>query len=738
MPREETPSSVHLELNQLNLSAVNDDRRLSLSANGNDGPDTARSSTSLAPDTARPMIAKIDNSIKVDPQYRVAQTFFGRYKNAWNPQGGVIKTALDYVVNYVPYRLTHRKPKFGAAPKVVDFNLEKFMAEDYAVSLLGHATVIIKIGNSVTLVDPVTADDVGAAFIKVPRVIEQTFSISEVASVVTAVCITHDHLDHLDAKCLQRIEQHARPFYFIGAGSSKILKKCGVTADRITELKWWESAKIPSHDLSISFVPAQHWSSRNVFDKNKRLWGGFVIATLDRDRSIYHCGDTGFDETLFHQIKTLGPFDLALLPIGCGTPQSVYGYQHTSAAQAVEISNIIQPHATVAVHWGSYVFKDVCESIMQPSLELKDLNQTSPPFTAPEYGTIVPVKDNEGGGPKLDNVISVDDMKEGDVILFKGMEVFALDRLIMDLTDSDVTHCAVYEGNGLIVEEEMDGARRSKIWDDMRNGRDAYVMRPKFSGKLFMGPVKKACDEYVVSNNPYGYDSIAWLALLVIFKRTLIPGEMSQTVFKFFEDAAYRCHESVERILQGDEDTLVCSEIVYKIFNSAPEEYHITIPDGVVKRALKPQEDASIAEQVIDQIDRDIETFKQMGDIAKQALIDDPIDFVRNKIADIFKSDKEREADAAAKAALNRFHPSGGQEISTEVMHAVTRLLAAFVGIHPGPEVKEHLGKMQEMSAYYVVPEDLKTGCPELEMVGMVRVGHDTTNRYSPDGEIIE
>lgn len=35
-----------------------------------------------------------------------------------------------------------------------------------------------------------------------------------------------------------------------------------------------------------------HWSRRGATDKNKRLWGGFVVET-PKNKKIFYSGDTG-------------------------------------------------------------------------------------------------------------------------------------------------------------------------------------------------------------------------------------------------------------------------------------------------------------------------------------------------------------------------------------------------------------------------------------------------------------
>ncbi|GAA5252153.1 hypothetical protein KNCP2_04410 [Candidatus Rickettsia kedanie] len=74
-----------------------------------------------------------------------------------------------------------------------------------------------------------------------------------------------------------------------------IIKKHISDAEIIT-LGWGESYK----EQNIYLEPAQHWSARGIFDKNKALWGTFIIKT--KIREICFIGDSGYSDTLFKEI----------------------------------------------------------------------------------------------------------------------------------------------------------------------------------------------------------------------------------------------------------------------------------------------------------------------------------------------------------------------------------------------------------------------------------------------------
>ena len=67
-------------------------------------------------------------------------------------------------------------------------------------------------------------------------------------------------------------------------------------------MDWWEQSKlihyesddVKAHEnshIDLIFSPAQHWSARGVFDRNRSLWGGWIIISCEK--RVYFAGDTG-------------------------------------------------------------------------------------------------------------------------------------------------------------------------------------------------------------------------------------------------------------------------------------------------------------------------------------------------------------------------------------------------------------------------------------------------------------
>jgi L-ascorbate metabolism protein UlaG (beta-lactamase superfamily) len=153
---------------------------------------------------------------------------------------------------------------------------------------------------------------------------------------------------------------------------------------RVLELDWWQHTT--AADFDITLTPAQHFSARTPFDRNRALWGGFVLRA-ERLR-IFFAGDTGYAD-LFRQVRTrLGPIDLALLPIGAYEPRWFMRAVHMNPAEAVQAHRDLCATRSIATHFGT--FRLSSEGIDEPVRALDEARRTAnmpeAEFQALEFG----------------------------------------------------------------------------------------------------------------------------------------------------------------------------------------------------------------------------------------------------------------------------------------------------------------------------------------------------------------
>ncbi len=116
------------------------------------------------------------------------------------------------------------------------------------------------------------------------------------------------------------------------------------------ELDWWD--EVAALDLRFHFVPAQHFSSRIGVDRNKTLWGGWVVEAPNF--RFYFAGDTGYSKDFADIGARFDGFDLAAIPIGAYDPRSVMAFMHVTPEEAVKIHQDIGARTSVGMHWGTF------------------------------------------------------------------------------------------------------------------------------------------------------------------------------------------------------------------------------------------------------------------------------------------------------------------------------------------------------------------------------------------------
>jgi N-acyl-phosphatidylethanolamine-hydrolysing phospholipase D len=200
------------------------------------------------------------------------------------------------------------------------------------------------------------------------------------------VLISHSHYDHLDAPTIGRLG--SGPNYWVPGGLAGWFRRRGMT--RCQELEWWESKSMAS-GIELHCVPAQHFSGRTPFDRNRTHWCGWVIRSSTR--SLYFAADTGYCPVFKEICARLGGFDLAMIPIGAYRPRWMMQAIHVDAREAVQIHLDTGSRQSVACHWGTFTLTD--EPLGEPPrLLAKALAERSIPperFRALKFGQTIEV-----------------------------------------------------------------------------------------------------------------------------------------------------------------------------------------------------------------------------------------------------------------------------------------------------------------------------------------------------------
>jgi L-ascorbate metabolism protein UlaG (beta-lactamase superfamily) len=214
---------------------------------------------------------------------------------------------------------------------------------------LGHSTVLVEIDGLRVLTDPVWGERASPVSFAGPKRFQPVPVPVAGLPALDAVVISHDHYDHLDRPTVVELAKREVPFYTsLGVGAH--LEAWGVPGERIVELDWWESVRLPRAELTITAAPSQHFSGRGPRLRNTTLWSSFVLTgTHNR---VFFSGDTGLTAEYTEIRQRLGPFDLIMLEVGAFHP--AWGDIHLGPEHALEALDLLGGGSFLPVHWGTF------------------------------------------------------------------------------------------------------------------------------------------------------------------------------------------------------------------------------------------------------------------------------------------------------------------------------------------------------------------------------------------------
>lgn len=238
-------------------------------------------------------------------------------------------------------------------------------------TFVNHSTFLLQTAGVNILTDPVWSERVSPVAFAGPRRRRSPGLRMEDLPRIDAILLSHNHYDHFDKATLTRLKERDRPVVFCPLGLAKALEKLGF--EHICEMDWWQ--QVAWSGFTVHCVPAQHFSARGPFDRNRTLWCGWMLEA--EGGSIYFAGDTGFG-SLFEEIAASFPrIRLSLLPIGAYKPHWFMDPIHMTPSQALYAHRILRSEHSIATHFGTFPLADDAEQ--DPLHDLARAMMQNPP-----------------------------------------------------------------------------------------------------------------------------------------------------------------------------------------------------------------------------------------------------------------------------------------------------------------------------------------------------------------------
>ena len=235
--------------------------------------------------------------------------------------------------------------------------------DQIAVTFIGHSTFLLQIGGLCVLTDPIWSERCSPVSFAGPRRARPPGQPLESLPGVDLLLVTHNHYDHMDLPTLRNVQARWQPATATGLDNARHLAKAGIRS--AVELDWWHSTELAG--ARVTYVPAQHFSARGLYDRNRSLWGGFVVQV--HGATVYFAGDSGYCPYFAEIAERFPRIDLALLPIGAYEPRWFMRQHHMNPEDAVRSHLDLKAHRSIGMHFGTFQLTD--EAINAPVSALR-------------------------------------------------------------------------------------------------------------------------------------------------------------------------------------------------------------------------------------------------------------------------------------------------------------------------------------------------------------------------------
>jgi L-ascorbate metabolism protein UlaG (beta-lactamase superfamily) len=263
---------------------------------------------------------------------------------------------LRMMLKILPLYITNKEervPKRKVGPFTTDLSVYATApASGLRVTWMGHSSMLVEIDGVRVLIDPVW-DERASPFqwMGPKRFFAPPLRLEDLPK-IDVVVLSHDHFDHMGEGTIRRLAglaPTADARWVTSLGVGVLLKGFGVSPQQIVELDWTESVAVEG--LTLTAVPARHFSGRSLFNRFETLWSSFVLKGAQH--TVYFGADSGWWDGFAAIGKAYGPFDLTMIEIGAFN--EMWKDIHLGPDGAVQAFEAIGGTGMLMpIHWGLF------------------------------------------------------------------------------------------------------------------------------------------------------------------------------------------------------------------------------------------------------------------------------------------------------------------------------------------------------------------------------------------------
>lgn len=271
---------------------------------------------------------------------------------------GTKEIILHYLHNILNFsHLYKSKKNYNTIPfNIVKKQLQNTSNQEIKIVPLGHATILISYKKKNILIDPIF--QTSSFFFK--RFSENIY-VNQLPH-IDYIIYSHNHPDHYNSNDLKKLLlRFPQIKIFAPLEWESFLEKEIGSPITVFSLNWWETEKI-DNDISITALPAIHWSQSNIHNRNKTLWASWMISI--KEENIYFAGDTAYSNHFSMIKEEFKKITIAILPIAPYEPVEIQIDSHINIAESYQAFLDLGEPIFIPMHWGVFAYGE--EPLKEP------------------------------------------------------------------------------------------------------------------------------------------------------------------------------------------------------------------------------------------------------------------------------------------------------------------------------------------------------------------------------------
>lgn len=301
-------------------------------------------------------------------------------------------------------------------------------------------------------------------------------------------------------------------------------------------------------------------------------------------------------------------------------------------------------------------------------------------------------------------MINVENLKVGDIMTFDGERdehgnIDPLSHLIMILTDSEVSHGALYVQNDppALADAALSGLHAHLVANQGDVLRPVHICRLKSIDQVDITPVINVANKYIAQNLVYPMPNLIMLGLILVYKNISHVSIKQKIIIGLLKLITAKIKSILDDKKYDGKHPMICSEFVYQCYLEASKEHpelKLLLKNGDLHVSLKQRTSMTLLDHFI-------------RNTAEKKLLDAKLD-VNKFDLDLNVNETESELiqqaiDGAKDESVDPF--TENQELSSVVRHFLVsyqKLKGKAVS-----SFKDLIETAKEEQAFFVTPNDL-------------------------------